>query len=76
MVLDYARKRQWNAVRSTLYQESDYQYILRKLFDYIFDTVSKEMAVSIVGEYLYRDNLVINRELNTFCCFYELGVKL
>ena len=42
------------------------------LFTKIFDTVSWEVAVDVVGEYFYRDALVPDKGLNMFCCLLKL----
>lgn len=52
---------------------NDYQQLLREMFDYVQsaanipDKLKKSILIDI-GEYMYRDNFVLDHEINFFCC--------
>ena len=56
---------------------SDYQTLLKELFDLVYDSKIKEdtkkAAMLEIGEHLYRDNFVIDHEINFFCCVLNLS---
>jgi len=56
---------------------ADYQSLMRELFDMIYDSSyseDKKKAMMIeIGEHMYRDNLVIDHEINFFCCLIGLS---
>jgi replication factor C small subunit len=58
---------------------SDYQTLLKELFDLIYESNinedAKKAAMLEIGEHLYRDNFVIDHEINCFCCILNL-IKL
>jgi DNA polymerase III delta prime subunit len=58
---------------------SDYQKLLKELFDLIYESNinedAKKAAMLEIGEHLYRDNFVIDHEINCFCCILNL-IKL
>jgi replication factor C small subunit len=52
---------------------NDYQQLLKNLFDYVYssDELSDKLKKSFlidIGEHLYRDNFVLDHEINFFCC--------
>ena len=56
--------------------ESDYQKLMKELFDIIFtlklpEQKKKELLLEL-GEYMYRDNMVLDHEINFFCCLLSL----
>jgi replication factor C small subunit len=55
---------------------SDYQTLLKELFDLVYDSDLKEdtkkAAMLEIGEHLYRDNFVMDHEINCFCCMLNL----
>lgn len=56
---------------------SDYQTLLKELFDLVYESKIKEdtkkAAMLEIGEHLYRDNFVIDHEINFFCCILNLN---
>lgn len=56
---------------------NDYQDLLKKLFDYVYkstylsDKLKKSYLIDI-GEHLYRDNFVLDHEINFFCCILAI----
>jgi DNA polymerase III delta prime subunit len=55
---------------------SDYQNLLKEIFDIFYDSnlpdIKKKNILVDMGEYLYRDNLVLDKEINFFCCILSL----
>jgi replication factor C small subunit len=56
--------------------ESNYQKLLKEIFDVIYNLKlseqnKKELLLEI-GEYMYRDNMVLDHEINFFCCILSL----
>jgi replication factor C small subunit len=56
---------------------ADYQSLLRELFDLVNDsklTEDKKKEILLeIGESMYRDNLVMDHEINFFCCVLNLS---
>lgn len=56
---------------------ADYQSLMKELFDKIYDSSyseDKKKAMMLeLGEHMYRDNLVIDHEINFFCCLIGLS---
>lgn len=56
---------------------SDYQSLMKELFDKIYDsnyTEDKKKAMMLeLGEHMYRDNLIIDHEINFICCLISLS---
>jgi DNA polymerase III delta prime subunit len=56
---------------------ADYQSLMREIFDMIYDSnfsEDKKKAMMIeLGEHMYRDNLVLDHEINFFCCLIGLS---
>jgi hypothetical protein len=55
---------------------NDYQQLLKALFDYAYESelpekVKKSLLIDI-GEYMYRDNFVLDHEINFFCCVLSI----
>jgi replication factor C small subunit len=59
---------------------NDYQQLLKTLFEVIYDSqiteTNKKMALLDVGEYMYRDNFVVDHEINFYCCLLALENSL
>jgi replication factor C small subunit len=55
---------------------SDYQNLLKQVFDIFYFSnlpdIKKKNILVDMGEYLYRDNLVLDKEINFFCCMLSL----
>jgi replication factor C small subunit len=55
---------------------SDYQKLLKELFDLTHESILKEDAkkgiMLEIGEHMYRDNLVMDHEINFFCCILSI----
>lgn len=60
---------------------NDYQQLLKNMFDYVYscdelpEKVKKSFMVDI-GEYLYRDNFVLDHEINFFCCVLAMEASI
>jgi replication factor C small subunit len=56
---------------------SDYQSLLKELFDLVYESQIKDdlkrSAMLEIGEHLYRDNFVMDHEINFFCCILNLS---
>jgi DNA polymerase III delta prime subunit len=56
---------------------SDYQLLLKELFDLVYESKLKEdnkkAAMLEIGEHMYRDNFVMDHEINCFCCILNLS---
>lgn len=56
---------------------SDYQSLLRELFELAYESKikddAKKAAMLEIGEHLYRDNFVMDHEINFFCCILNLS---
>ena len=55
---------------------ADYQQLLKELMEIVYnsnlkDQIKKTLALEI-GEYMYRDNFVLDHEINFFCCMLSL----
>jgi replication factor C small subunit len=55
----------------------DYQTLMKEIFDIVYNSNlhdDKKKAVMIeLGEHMYRDNLVVDHEINFFCCLIGLS---
>lgn len=60
---------------------NDYQQLLKNLFDYVYnsddlsDKTKKSFLIDI-GEHLYRDNFVLDHEINFFCCILAMEASI
>jgi replication factor C small subunit len=56
---------------------SNYQQILKDLFELIYESNlkddSKKATMLEIGEHLYRDNFVVDHEINCFCCILNIS---
>jgi len=55
---------------------NDYQHLLKEMFDYVYsselpDNKKKSLLIDI-GEYIYRDNFVLDHEINFFSCLLQI----
>jgi len=52
--------------------DSNYQNLLKEMFDIIYnsklDNKRKKLVLLEIGEYMYKDNFVLDHEINFFCC--------
>ena len=71
---DTMREKDWVTLRGKLEDtQFDSLQVLHSLFDYCSENLNVEMAVEVIGEYLWRDSLVVDKRLNVFCCLVELS---
>jgi replication factor C small subunit len=55
----------------------DYQELMKNIFEYTYksddltDKVKRSLLIDL-GEYMYRDNFVLDHEINFFCCILAL----
>jgi DNA polymerase III delta prime subunit len=56
--------------------DSNYQNLLKEFFDLIYqsklDDKKKKSILVEIGEYMYRDNSVLDHEINFFCCLLAI----
>jgi DNA polymerase III delta prime subunit len=55
---------------------SNYQSLLKSLFEMFYESdlseKIKKMILLDIGEYMYKDNFVIDHEINFYCCVYSI----
>jgi replication factor C small subunit len=56
---------------------ADYQTLLKGILDFFYDTTkikeaTKKRIILEIGEHMYRDNFVIDHEINFFCCLIAI----
>jgi DNA polymerase III delta prime subunit len=55
---------------------SDYQQLLKEIFEIIYESDlsedKKKTLMLEVGEHMYRDNFVLDHEINFFCCILNI----
>ena len=81
IIKDLTDKKSVIDIRKFIIQEernfgSNYQSLLKELFDFVFihsmkDDLKKGIMLEI-GEHMYRDNLVMDHEINFFCCLLAI----
>lgn len=56
---------------------NDYQRLLKEMFDYVYNSdlpENKKKSIMIdIGEYMYRDNFVLDHEINFFSCLLSIS---
>jgi replication factor C small subunit len=56
--------------------ESDYQSLMKEIFSLVFNSKledkQKKSILLELGEYMYRDNSVLDHEINFFCCLMSI----
>ncbi len=56
---------------------NDYQQLLKQMFEYVYESdlpENKKKSIMIdIGEYMYRDNFVLDHEINFFSCLLSLS---
>jgi DNA polymerase III delta prime subunit len=82
-VLNFLKnKKDLTTIRTFLIQEernfaSDYQLIMKELFDLVYESNLKDdikRAIMLeIGEHIYRDNFVVDHEINCFCCIMNIS---
>lgn len=56
---------------------ADYQNLLKALLDFFYDNTKikeniKKRIILEIGEHMYRDNFVVDHEINFFCCLIAI----
>jgi len=55
---------------------SDYQNLLKELFEFFYSSniheMKKKNILMDIGEYMYRDVTVLDKEINFFCCLISV----
>ena len=56
---------------------SDYQTLLKGILDFFYESTkvkeqSKKRIILEIGEHMYRDNFVVDHEINFFCCLVAI----
>lgn len=56
---------------------ADYQNLLKGILDFFYETTkikdqTKKRIILEIGEHMYRDNFVIDHEINFFCCLIAI----
>ena len=67
------KDKRWTVLKTEIESGVDTTYILEKLFDKVLEDVGVTVASEVVGEYLFRDSICINKTLNLLCCFMVLS---
>jgi replication factor C small subunit len=56
---------------------NDYQQLLKQMFEYVYESNlpenTKKSIMIDIGEYMYRDNFVLDHEINFFSCLLSLS---
>ena len=59
---------------------NDYQQLMKSLFDLIYMSslpeLKKKMVLLDLGEHMYRDNFVLDHEINFYCCLIAIENSL
>jgi DNA polymerase III delta prime subunit len=60
---------------------NDYQQLMSNMFDYVYSSSDleekhKKLLLINLGEYMYRDNFVLDHEINFFCCILAIEASL
>jgi replication factor C small subunit len=59
---------------------NDYQQLLKEMFDCVYDSSlgekQKKILLVDIGEYMYRDNFVLDHEINFFCCLLAIEASI
>lgn len=59
---------------------NDYQQLMKSLFDLIYSSslleIKKKMVLLDLGEHMYRDNFVLDHEINFYCCLIAIENSL
>lgn len=67
------KDKKWLEIREMLSNGVDSTYVLRKIFEFVYEEISPEVAADVIGEGLHRDVFAIDKGLNVLCCLIELG---
>jgi DNA polymerase III delta prime subunit len=67
--------RKYTIESETLFN-SNYQNLLKNLFEMFYESdiqeKHKKMILLDIGEYMYKDNFVIDHEINFYCCLFSI----
>lgn len=59
---------------------NDYQQLMKSLFDLVYASplpeIKKKMVLLDLGEHMYRDNFVLDHEINFYCCLIAMENSL
>jgi replication factor C small subunit len=59
---------------------NDFQQLMKSLFDLIYESqvqdIKKKMLLLDLGEHMYRDNFVLDHEINFYCCLIAMENSL
>lgn len=59
---------------------NDYQQLMKTLFDLVYSSslpeIKKKMILLDLGEHMYRDNFVLDHEINFYCCLIAMENSL
>jgi replication factor C small subunit len=66
-----AKQASWDKLYEMAQKVNDFSSVYRALFDRFW--LTNDRCVGIVGEYLYRDAVVYDRQLNFLCCMRQLS---
>lgn len=59
---------------------NDYQQLMKSIFDLIYSSslseIQKKMVLLDLGEHMYRDNFVLDHEINFYCCLISIENSL
>ena len=67
------KNNEWTKLRNAIEAGVDTTYMLKKLFDKVYDDVGEALAVEYVGDYFWRAGISVDRNMNLFCAFIEVG---
>lgn len=70
-----------NVIESESLFDGNYQQLLKSIFDYVYNSKKfnerlKKQIMLDLGEHMYRDNLVLDHEINFFCCLLAIESSL
>lgn len=71
LLLELAKTQNWQKLYDAVLSIKDIQQVYRTLFDKFWST-SKDKVIAIIGEYSYRNAVVLDKQLNLLVCFREI----
>lgn len=71
LILELAKKNQWKKLMQYIYGFNTFDRVYRDLFEYVW-SLQNERAIALVGEYMYRDSVVYDRQINFLVCIRRL----
>jgi len=83
VVHDYVKSKKLTELRKHLIEnesefQGDYGALLKHYLNFLYDNTelkedTKRKAIVIIAEHLYRDAMVLDKEINAFACFCQLS---